>query len=112
MSDAAILRNECDIQPDNDLLPSPHTTRRTSGCNTARSLDSVQHTSSADTKYRRLSKSATTSPQPKGKLGFAHAVTPHISHIGRQLAARYALNFESARLRAPSQDLEETSAHE
>ena len=111
MSDAAILHNDRDIRPDNDLLPSPYAVISTPGCNTARSLDSVQQTSS-DTKSRRLSKSATTSPQPKGtgKLGFAHAVTPHISDIGRQLAARYALNFESARLKAPSQDLEETFA--
>ena len=112
MSDAAIPRNDCAIQPDYDPLPSPRAIISTSGCNTARSLDSVRHASSADPKFRRISKSATTSPQPKGtgKLGFAHAVTPHISDIGRQLAARYALNFESARLKAPSQDLEEAFA--
>lgn len=54
------------------------------------------------------SRSPTSLPQPgmSGKLGFAHSVNPHISDIGRQLATKYALNFESGRLRAPSQDLE------
>jgi hypothetical protein len=46
-------------------------------------------------------------PSDSGRLGFAHSVTPHISKLGRQLAARYAVNFESVRLREPSQDLEE-----
>lgn len=36
---------------------------------------------------------------PSGRLSFAHSVTPMISDIGRQLAAQYAVTFESARLR-------------
>ena len=51
-------------------------------------------------------RSLTSPPQPvSGRLKFAHAVTPHISNIGRQLALQYAVNFESCRLRAPSQEL-------
>ena len=46
-------------------------------------------------------------PSDSGRLGFAHSVTPHISNLGHQLAARYAVSFESVRLREPSQDLEE-----
>lgn len=36
---------------------------------------------------------------PSGRLAFAHPVMPMISDIGRELAARYAVVFESGALR-------------
>lgn len=41
---------------------------------------------------------------PSGRLAFAHSVMPMISNIGRQLAAQYAIGFESGRVRSAQLD--------
>ncbi len=46
----------------------------------------------------------TMATTPSGRLAFAHSVMPMISDIGRQLAAQYAVGFESARVRAAQLD--------
>ena len=98
MSDAALLHAHCNVPAHADSGPA------TSSYSNMGSLRSYtdEHPGVA-----RMSTSPTSPPQPSvpGRLTFAHSVTPHISSIGRRLASEYAVNFESCRLRAPSQEL-------
>ena len=104
MSDAALTHACLDGAFHGDLgaSASSHSDARKSSH--AESLGSYKH---VPFKGAQLSRSPTSPPEPSipGRLGFAHSVTPHISNIGRQLAVQCAVNFESCRLRAPSQEL-------
>lgn len=105
MSDAANMQSHLDSLSNTELKSSVFCAGAP-GCSRAGSLGSAQQ---AFPEGARMGRSPTALPESgnAGRLGFAHSVTPHISDIGRQLAAKYALNFDSGRLRAPSQDLED-----
>ncbi len=104
MSDAALMNAHFDGPSETDLGPSTVSYTEESNTSYNEGLNYYKHAPSGVTELRR---SPTCPPQPNcpGGLGFAHSVTPHISNIGRQLAVQYAVNFESCRLRAPSQEL-------
>ena len=104
MSDAALMNTHLDSPSEADLRQSAfsHTEVDTTSCD--ESLKPYKHAPPCGTELRR-SPTCPAQPSIPGGLGFAHSVTPHISNIGRQLAVQYAVNFESCRLRAPSQEL-------
>ena len=104
MSDAALMNARLDAPSDVDLEPSAFSHTEESSTSYNESLRPYRHAAPGGTELRR---SPTCPPQPSVStgLGFAHSVTPHISKIGRQLAVQYAVNFESSRLRVPSQEL-------
>ena len=106
MSDAALMNAHLDGPSDADLGPSTASHTEESNTSYNEGPNPYKHAPPGVTELRR---SPTCPPQPSapGGLGFAfaHSVTPHISNIGRQLAVQYAVNFESCRLRAPSQEL-------
>lgn len=104
MSDAALTHACLDGAFQADLGQSASSHSNAQHSSHAESLGSYKH---VPFKGVQLSRSPTSPPQPSipGRLGFAHSVTPHISNIGRQLAVQCAVNFESCRLRAPSQKM-------
>ena len=104
MSDAALTHACLDGPSSADLGPSASSHGNARSSSHAESLKSYKQ---VPFKSAQLTRSPTSPPQPSipNRLGFAHSVTPHISNIGRQLAVQCAVNFESCRLRAPSQDL-------
>lgn len=102
MSDAATMHADL-TKPPHGIAMSGSLSRSTADRAHSSALDSAQQ------EGRTFSKGIAGPglPTDSGRLGFAHSVTPHISNLGRQLAARYAVNFESVHLREPSQDLED-----
>ena len=104
MSDAALMHAPLNCPPLSSLGLKVSSRASMGKCLGA---DSLGFLDDAPPRGVKMCRSPTSPLQPhvQGRLEFAHSVTPHISNIGRQLASQYAVNFDSCRRKAPSQEL-------